>query len=114
MICDILLKTSLFSIREKCIKEVLLKLNKTTSSFIKNSIGVLFSKENTSELNLYLLDIYFQSQTESAPIMPTLKAYIDYMWENRGDNKSIDSIINSICNSNNIEIIKYLVIKGWE
>ena len=113
LICDILLKTPLFSVRERYINDVLSKLDKVASSFIKNSIGVLFSNENTSELNLYLLDIYFQSQIESAPIT-SLKSYIDYLWENRGDNKFIESIINSICGSNNIEIIKYLVLKGWK
>lgn len=113
LICDILLKTSLFSVRERYINDVLSKLDKVASSFIKNSIGVLFSNENTSELNLYLLDIYFRSQIESAPIT-SLKSYIDYLWENRGDNKFIESIINSICGSNNIEIIKYLVLKGWK
>jgi len=113
LICDILLKTSLLSVRERYINDVLSKLDKVASSFIKNSIGVLFSNENTSELNLYLLDIYFRSQIESAPIT-SLKSYIDYLWENRGDNKFIESIINSICGSNNIEIIKYLVLKGWK
>ena len=112
LICDILLKTSLFSVRERYINDVLSKLDKVASSFIKNSIGVLFSNENTSELNLYLLDIYFRSQIESAPIT-SLKSYIDYLWENRGDNKFIESIINSICGSNNIKIIKYssIIIK---
>ncbi len=96
------------------LKNILENIVKTEKQFLIDYIEMLYSKNNDIDFNLYLLNKYFSYNVNINSNNITLKSYIDYIWDNNKYDTNIKSILKEICKSNNVELIEYVVSKGWK
>lgn len=96
------------------LKNIFENLVKTEKQFLTDYIEMLYSKNNDIDFNLYVLNKYFSYNVNINSNNIALKSYIDYIWDNNKYDTNIKAILKEICKSNNVELIEYVVSKGWK
>jgi hypothetical protein len=87
-----------------------IKDDKTKKIFFENYTETLFLQKNDDDFNLYLLKEYFTHNVDNK----NYKNYIDYIFSTTQYDTFIKAIIDNICDSDNKELVKYVITKCLE
>lgn len=113
VIRKIYLRTNDDEAKTKLLTEIFKYIKDLKNTFLFSNMIYLFKEENSENLNFLLLKEFFECKLPNISIQE-LEKYINYIWDRKNYNQTIvDSILESICKSENRDMIKYVVLKGW-